>query len=286
MSIETGVLYIIATPIGNLGDVTQRAKEMLARVDVLYAEDTRHSKRLLNALGISAKLFSLHDYNEAQRIEKIQDALASGQSVGLISDAGTPLISDPGYKLVSSCVEKGFRVSPIPGASALVAALSVCGLPTDRFCFEGFLPAKRPARRARLACVLQSTATLIFYESSHRISDSIEDMLQVFGGERVVCIARELTKTYETVKTGRLSELVDWLQGDANQQRGEFVVIVEGAKPAASEDDDEVELRRVLSVLLQTVTVKDAVKIAVQLCGVKKKVAYQQALTMQSEMSE
>ncbi|WP_455385258.1 16S rRNA (cytidine(1402)-2'-O)-methyltransferase, partial [Acidihalobacter prosperus] len=229
MSIEAGVLYVVATPLGNLGDISPRAAEILGAVDVVAAEDTRVSGRLLAHLGLSAgRLLSLHEHNEESRVPGLIQRLRDGDSVALISDAGTPLISDPGFRLVVAAREAGVRISPVPGPSALIAALSVAGLPTDRFVFEGFLPAKPAARRSRLQALADERRTLVFYESSHRVEACVGDMAEAFGGARRAVIARELTKRFEQVADGALDELKSWLEADADRSRGEFVLVVAG----------------------------------------------------------
>ncbi|WP_286239714.1 16S rRNA (cytidine(1402)-2'-O)-methyltransferase [Neptuniibacter halophilus] len=270
-------LYVVATPIGNLQDMTPRAVEVLQQVELIAAEDTRHSARLMAHFGIDTRLVSVHEHNERQRIESIVHQLASGSSVALISDAGTPLISDPGYVVVKGVREQGYRVVPVPGCVAFVAALSAAGLPTDRFVFEGFLPHKASARKQQLKGLLDESRTLIFYESPHRILASIKDMLEVFGAERRVAVARELTKTYETIHVDKLSALLEWMESDSNQQRGEFVVLVEGV---SSEQKPELDARalEVLDILLAELPASQAASLAAKLTGLKKKVLYQAAL--------
>jgi 16S rRNA (cytidine1402-2'-O)-methyltransferase len=274
---EPGLLYVVATPIGNLEDVTHRAVRVLQGVDLIAAEDTRHSQILLQAVGARARRIALHEHNERQVSADLIERLRAGASIALISDAGTPLVSDPGFHLVRSAREAGLKVVPVPGPSALIAALSVSGLPTDRFQFEGFPPAKRNARRARLRALAGVTCTLVFYESSHRILDSLADMAEAFTPGRMAVVARELTKTFETVRGGPLGELIDWMQADANQQRGEFVVLVQGKAAddgtAVSETADAT-----LRVLLEELPVKTAAKLAARLTGVNKRVLYEHAL--------
>jgi 16S rRNA (cytidine1402-2'-O)-methyltransferase len=245
-------LYIVSTPIGNLGDITPRALEILQAVELIAAEDTRHSARLLQHFGINTPMWALHDHNERTQAERIVQRLEGGENIALISDAGTPLISDPGYHLVRRVREAGFRVVPIPGACALIAALSASGLPTDRFAFEGFLPAKQQARLQRLEAVAADPRTLMFYESPHRLLDSLEAMRQVFGGDRYLVLARELTKTFETIHGAPLDQLIDWVRADANQQRGEFVLLLQGAPQQHSDADQlSAEEQRVLALLLE-----------------------------------
>lgn len=263
-------LYVVATPIGNLQDMTPRAVEVLQHVELIAAEDTRHSARLLAHFGINTRLISVHEHNERQRIETIVHQLQSGASVALISDAGTPLISDPGYVVVRELKAQGFKVVPVPGCVAFVTALSAAGLPTDRFIFEGFLPHKSAARKQVLKPLVDETRTLVFYESPHRILASLQDMQSVFGGEREVAIARELTKTYETIHTDTLDGLIAWMEADANQQKGEFVVIVHGLSEVAKPELDAKALQ-VLDVLLAELPASQAASIAAKITGLKKK---------------
>lgn len=272
-----GVLYIVATPIGNLADISARAIEVLGRVDLVAAEDTRHTAGLLSHLGLKKKLLSLHAFNESARTAPILDALAEGQAIALVSDAGTPLISDPGFPLVRAAREAGYRVTPVPGPSALLAALSVSGLPCDRFVFEGFLPPKRGARRQRLGLLRNESRTLVLYESPHRIEAMVEDMADVVGEARMVVLLRELTKTFEQIHAAALGEMRDWLAADANHRRGEFVVVLAGAE--AREPGAEAQ-EKMLRVLLDYLSVKDAAAAAARLSGVSKRELYQLALTI------
>ncbi|MFW1677558.1 16S rRNA (cytidine(1402)-2'-O)-methyltransferase [Pontibacter sp. JAM-7] len=275
-------LYVVATPIGNLEDMSPRAVETLKAVAVIAAEDTRHTARLLAHFNIDTRLISVHEHNERQRIDTIVHQLESGASVALVSDAGTPLISDPGYVVVREIRKAGFRVVPIPGCVAFVAALSAAGLPTDRFVFEGFLPAKSSARKQYLQNLAAEPRTLVFYESPHRILASLQDMRQVFGGERVVAVARELTKTYETIRADQLTELIAWMEADSNQQRGEFVVLVQGVAKEKSPEADQRSIE-VLDILLAELPVSQAAALAAKLTGIKKKTLYQLALEKQAE---
>lgn len=279
MSNQVGVLYIVATPIGNLDDITQRALRLLGEADLVAAEDTRHSMKLLQHFGIRAQLVSLHEHNEERHMEKVLAPLAEGKTVALISDAGTPLISDPGFRLVREARRRGFSVRPVPGASSVIAALSVAGLPTDRFAFEGFLPAKAAARRERLSGLREDVRTLVFLESPHRILDTVDDLTTVFGPEREAVVARELTKTFETVHGAPLGELREWLREDPNQQRGEFVLLVAGASASAAEPE-QVEAERVLEVLLAELPVKQAAKLAAELTGLPRNRLYSLALEL------
>lgn len=274
-------LYIVATPIGNRNDLSLRAIEVLRDVDVIAAEDTRHSKRLLDFHQIKTPMVSFHEHNESQRLRTLLDRLACGERVALISDAGTPLISDPGYRLVAAVQEKGFRIVPIPGACAATTALCASGLPTDRFVFEGFLPAKLTARKNHLKTLLHESRTIIFYESTHRILDSLLDCVEVFGEARRAVIARELTKSFETIRQDTLARLIEWINADPYQQKGEFVVLLEGeAQKEISKND--VENRRILSILLQEVPLKQAVDIATQLTDGNRKLLYQLALALKN----
>ena len=275
-SAQAGCLYVVATPIGNLQDISARALSVLGVVDVVAAEDTRHSRKLLQHFGIGTPLIALHDHNEDAQAPQLVARLQGGEQIALISDAGTPLISDPGFPLVRACREVGVAVVAVPGASALVAALSVAGLPTDRFRFEGFLPRKRAARVELLEQLLHETSTLVFYEASHRVDESLQDMLDVFGGARYAVLARELTKLHETVLSGPLSELLARVQSDENQRKGEFVLMLAGAP--AQVGDADAELERCLKVLLAELPLKQAAGLAAQLVGVKKNAAYQMAL--------
>lgn len=272
------MLYVVATPLGNLGDITRRAVEVLTAVDIVAAEDTRHSGRLLSHLGLKKKLWSLHSHNEASHSEEFLKALRAGQSVAVVSDAGTPLISDPGFPLIRAARDEGIAVSPIPGPSAIITALSAAGIPCDRFAFEGFLPAKKGARREVLKALAQETRTLVFYESPHRIEDSIGDMAEVFGNTRVAVIARELTKAFEQFAKDELGALLTWLQADPNHRKGEFVILVEGLPPAdkALSTEDEVLLRH----LLEELPVKQSSKLAAKITGKPAKAFYQLALDL------
>ena len=276
---EIACLYIVATPIGNLADMTQRAIEVLQSVDLIAAEDTRHSGFLLKHFAIKTPSISLHDHNEQQRSETLLTRLQQGESIALISDAGTPLISDPGYKLAALVREHGIPVIPIPGSCAVIAALSASGLPSDRFSFEGFLPPKQGARLQTLEKLVADTRTLIFYDSPRRLQTTLIDMVNVFGEERRACLARELTKLHETINTKPLAELLDWVSNDANQQRGECVLLVEGANE--QQDASDVEVNRVLTLLLKELPVKKAAAITSSLLGVSKNNAYDLALKLQ-----
>ncbi|TQV72842.1 16S rRNA (cytidine(1402)-2'-O)-methyltransferase [Aliikangiella marina] len=271
-----GCLYVVATPIGNLDDISDRMRQTLAKVSKIAAEDTRRTRQLLSHIGVDTPCFSLHDHNERQKLDSIVHQLKSGESIALVSDAGTPLISDPGYPLVARLRAESIKVIPIPGPCALIAALSVAGLPSDRFIFEGFLAAKPKARQLTLERLKEETATLIFYESSHRIKASLADMAKVFGPERRVVIARELTKTFETLLDASLSDLITRLDVDANQSKGEFVVMVKGAeKNKLCISPEAIKLAELLTDYLPG---KQAAKIAAEFFGEKKNQLYNHLL--------
>lgn len=272
---STPVLYVIATPIGNLADISARALETLKQVAAVCAEDTRHTRPLLAHYGIDKPLIALHDHNEEAIADKVVARLLAGESLALVSDAGTPLVSDPGFKLVRAARAAGVRVSPVPGACAAIAALSVAGLPSDRFAFEGFLPAKASGRRERLSRLAGASATLVFYESSHRIEESLADMAAVFGGDRPAVLARELTKLFETVLDGDLDSLLAKVKADPNQRRGEFVVMVQGAV-----DDEAAQIaegRRLYARLNEHLPPSTAAKLAAELSGAPRKALYGQS---------
>jgi 16S rRNA (cytidine1402-2'-O)-methyltransferase len=270
-----GILYVVATPIGNLDDISSRARAILQDVDLVAAEDTRRTRQLLDRLGIEVRLVSLHEHNESRRAAEVLDHVASGESVALVSDAGTPLISDPGFRLVALAREQGITVTAIPGCCAAVAALSVAGLPTDRFQFEGFLPARSAARRARLAELRSVAATLVFYEAVHRVDECLADMAQVFGDERAAFVARELTKLHETVYHGTLAQVRAAIAADSGGDKGEFTVVVAGAQATVP---DALELERVVKVLADELPVGQAATLAARLTGVPRREAYQLAL--------
>ncbi len=274
----SGELYIVATPIGNLDDITHRALNTLKSVDFIAAEDTRHSARLLQHFNITTAMIAYHEHSDTKRLQKICQLLTSGKSVALISDAGTPLISDPGFQLVKTVREQGINVVPIPGVCAMVAALSVAGLPSDRFVFEGFMPAKKNARCQYLQALSHEERTIIFYESSHRILASVSDMRDILGDTRRAVIARELTKTFETVLEGDLQTLVDKLTADSNQQRGEFVVMVSGYKKADEFSSITEPVSHMMTTLLEELPIKKASAMCAKLTGLNKRDLYQWAL--------
>lgn len=265
-------LHVVATPIGNLSDLTPRALETLRTVDAICAEDTRHTGQLLSHFGLSTPLLALHEHNEEAIAARIVARLQQGQSLALVCDAGTPLVSDPGYRLVRAARAAGIRVSPVPGACAAIAALSVAGLPSDRFVFEGFLPAKPSARREHLRTLVSEPRTLVFYESSHRIAESLADLVAVFGAQRPAAIARELTKLFETVLDGELAALLAQVEADQNQRKGEFVVMVQGA--AADADARLAEGRRVHALLRDHLPPSTAAKLAAEITGAPRKALY------------
>jgi len=276
-----GTLYVVATPIGNLDDLSPRATRTLAIADVVAAEDTRHSGRLLSHLGIQKRMVALHDHNEKDRAAGILAELEAGRDVALISDAGTPLISDPGYVLVSEARAAGYRVSPIPGPCALVAALSAAGLPTDRFLYVGFLPAKRSGRRASLDSLSREVSTLVFYESPHRILESVRDIAEVLGPDREIVLGREITKTFETFYSGSVAEVLAELESDPHGSRGEFVVMIRGVMARAGNDEAAtMDVDRVLRVLLAELPVKKVARMASELTGLSKNELYQRALEL------
>ncbi|RRV27323.1 16S rRNA (cytidine(1402)-2'-O)-methyltransferase [Pseudomonas sp. o96-267] len=277
-TVQPGSLYVVATPIGNLDDISARALRILREVALIAAEDTRHSARLLQHFGIQTPLAACHEHNERDQGGRFLARLQAGEDVALISDAGTPLISDPGYHLVRQARAAGIAVVPVPGACALIAALSAAGLPSDRFIFEGFLPAKAAGRRARLEQVREEPRTLIFYEAPHRILECLQDMREVFGDDRPALLARELTKTFETLQGLPLAELCEWVAADSNQQRGECVVLVAGWQAPEGEDAVSAEALRVLDLLMAEMPLKRAAALAAEITGVRKNLLYQVAL--------
>lgn len=273
----SGTLYIVATPIGNLEDLAPRARQILDSVDLVAAEDTRHTGRLLSHFGIDTPQFALHDHNEQQLAEQLVIRLQAGESIALVSDAGTPLVSDPGYRLVKLAHDRGITVSPVPGASALTAALSAAGLPTDRFCFEGFLPAKSKARRDALSALENETRTLVFYESVHRIADSLADMVEVFGENREAFIGRELSKLHEQCVQGPLAGLAGMLATGEIVGKGEFVIVVRGASQPGSA---AVDVDRLLAGLSGKLPDKEIAKVVASATGAKRNTLYQRLLEL------
>lgn len=279
-SSKPGVLHIVATPIGNLGDLSRRAGEILAAVDLVLAEDTRHSRKLLNGMNIKTPVRAFHKDNETRATAHAIARLVAGAEVALVADAGTPLISDPGFKLVKQAHEKGIRVSPIPGPTALIAALSASGIAPDRFLFEGFAPEKPVARRKRLQALAGESRTLIFYEAPHRITAFLDDAIAVFSGGREAAIARELTKKFETIRRGELAGLKAWIEQEPDQRRGEFVVVIAGNKKKGASN-----LEAMLTVLLKSLSLKQSAQIAAELSGGNKNEIYKLALSLQKVLS-
>lgn len=279
---HSGTLYVVATPIGNLGDITLRALEILKTVALVAAEDTRHSGQLLRHYGISTKLVALHEHNERNAGERLLETLHGGKSVALVSDAGTPGISDPGALLARMARAAGIKVEPVPGPCAAIAALSAAGFAEAHFLFYGFLPASRAARRRALETLRQQQAVLVFYEAPHRVLEAVADLAEILGGERAMTFARELTKTFETLHTLPLHEAASWLLDDPNRQRGEFVLLVQGALSVKEQAVTE-QARHILQTLLAELPLKQAVKLATDITGAKKNALYQLALELKPE---
>ncbi|MFT5259118.1 MAG: 16S rRNA (cytidine1402-2'-O)-methyltransferase [Saprospiraceae bacterium] len=279
MNSKAGNLYIVATPIGNLGDITYRAVDTLKKVDRILVEDTRHARTLLDHYAIRTPLQAFHEHNELKLIPTIMEALQQGESYAMISDAGTPLISDPGYKLVNQLQIAGIQALTVPGACAAIAALCVSGMATNRFAFEGFLPAKTAARLAALEMLKQEPRTLIFYEGKHRIIACLQSMAQVFGAQREVVVGRELTKKFETVVAGAFDDVIRQIGSSPENQKGEFVILVEGLKLVA----EDVDIEKILTVLLEELSVKQASKLAAKLSGVSKNICYEKAVQLQQD---
>jgi 16S rRNA (cytidine1402-2'-O)-methyltransferase len=275
-----GTLWVVATPIGNLEDLSPRAQRILGEVALVICEDTRHSGRLLAAFGIKQRLASLHEHNEARVTPGLVERLVGGESMALISDAGTPLLSDPGYRLVRAAAEAGVTVSPVPGPSALLAALSAAGLPTDRFAFEGFLPAKSAARRARLQALAEESRTLVFFEAGNRVAALLQDAIECLGPDREAVLARELTKLHEQVYRGNLARLAELAGSDPDVSRGEMVVLVAGRADAREGDGDRALLQQLLPALLEELPPSRAVKLAAKLSGVPRREVYELALSL------
>jgi 16S rRNA (cytidine1402-2'-O)-methyltransferase len=276
--VKKGVLYVVATPIGNLKDITFRAVEVLKSVALIAAEDTRHSHKLLSHYLVNTKMISYHAFNEKNRVPTLLEHLDAGEDVALISDAGTPLINDPGYVLVQKLHELGYKVIPIPGPCALIAALSTSGLPTEHFVFEGFLSSKPSTARQELQALKNETRTIIFYETPHRILQCVELMKEVFGDDRVMAIARELTKNFETIMCDTISNVQTRLIEDPNQQRGEFVVLVHGKIPEKKEAVERAE--EILKILMSELSLKQAVSLSVKITGGSRKKLYELALKL------
>jgi 16S rRNA (cytidine1402-2'-O)-methyltransferase len=278
---KRGQLFIVATPIGHLQDISARAIAVLRQVSLIAAEDTRHSGKLLQALGISTPMVSLHEFNEFQRSEQVLERLLAGQDIALISDAGTPLISDPGSDLVKRALAEHIKVVPIPGPCAAIAALSVSGLSTDSFIFEGFLPAKASARQKHLEKLVKESRTLVFYEAPHRICDLIQDMIKIWGPEHQAALAKELTKMYETIVQDSLQNILAWLEADPLHQKGEFVVMLEGVARQTETSSDEI--LPLLKILLEELPTKQAAHLAAKITGKKKNEVYELALQLKKD---
>ena len=279
--VEKGCLYIVATPIGNLNDITYRAVQVLKEVDAIAAEDTRHSKKLMQHLGVTTPLVALHEHNENALSEKIIKRLEQGESLALISDAGTPLISDPGFPLVNQAHKAGLKIIPVPGASSVLAALSVSGLPTDRFVFEGFLPSKKTARQNRLRELEKETRTLILFETPHRIAVALADVAEVLGEDREIVIARELTKTHEEVIRGSVGQVLEAASSGALQERGEFVLVLAGNGNKQSAIDDQA--LKIFDLLLEELPLKTSASLAAKITGLKRKDFYNEGLKKSRE---
>ena len=280
MAANLGRLAVISTPIGNLGDLSPRARDELASAELIAAEDTRRTGQLLTTLGLARPLVSLHEHNETERIDELMTKLRTGMRIALVSDAGTPLLSDPGFELVRRVSGEGMSVVAVPGPSAITAALSIAGLPTERFSFEGFLPARLAERRARLAELAPESRTQVFFEAPHRIAESLEDMSAAFGATRRAAVARELTKVFETVYRGTLAELAATARSDSNFARGEITVVVEGAPPRPAEEAARITLDAALTALLPELSVSKAAAVAAKLTGAKRNDAYTRALEL------
>jgi len=285
---QQGTLYIVATPIGNLGDITQRALETLKMADRICAEDTRNTRKLLTHFGIQGDLQALHDHNERHKVNAVKNWLDAGEKIALVSDAGTPLISDPGYHLVSELGEQGYNIVPIPGASAIITALSIAGLPTDRFTFEGFLPAKNVGRNKALQANLKEPRTQVYYESSHRIAVTVDALYEIYGAERKVVLARELTKMFEQVYRGDVGGLQQWISEDTTpqtgpqkvRQKGEFVLMVAGHIDKTESDEINSSTEVLLQILVDELPVKQAAGLAAKITGRKKNELYRQAMLL------
>ena len=277
-----GELYLVATPIGDMTDIAPRALDILNTVDIVAVEDKRRSSRLFSHFGIKTPMISYHDHSEEKQVKKIIDELLCGKSVALISDAGTPLISDPGFKLVNAAKDKSIKVSPIPGPCALIAAISASGLPSNRFIFEGFLPAKSIARITKIQNISADSRTIIFYEAPHRILETLIDMIKVIGPSRKIVLARELTKSYETFISGTLKGVLEIIEKDLNQQKGEIVIVLAGADSSEKKIETQ-DSKRILSVLLEDLPLKQAVSLGSKITGVQKNIFYKLALDLKKQ---
>ena len=277
-----GELYLVATPIGDMTDIAPRALGILSTVDIVAVEDKRRSSRLFSHFGIKTPMISYHDHSEEKQVKKIIDELLCGKSVALISDAGTPLISDPGYKLVNAAKDKSIKVSPVPGPCALIAAISASGLPSDRFIFEGFLPSKSIPRITKIQNISADSRTIIFYEAPHRILETLIDMIKVIGPSRKIVLARELTKTYETFISGTLESVLQIIEKDLNQQKGEIVIVLAGADSSEKKIETQ-DSKRILSVLLQELPLKQAVSLGSKITGIQKNIFYKLALDLKKQ---
>jgi 16S rRNA (cytidine1402-2'-O)-methyltransferase len=278
----SGTLYIVATPIGNLADITDRARQTLARVSIIAAEDTRHTGQLLTQYGMSVPMFALHEHNEAERAESLIRRLQAGDDIALVSDAGTPLVSDPGFRVVAAAALAGIRVVPVPGACAAIAALSVAGLATDRFVFEGFLPHKAGPRRARLASLAGESRTLVFYESPHRLKETLADLCEAFGATRNTVIARELTKVHESIYRNSLGNLIVLAEEDANLSRGECVLVVDGA-PQADAEQAVTQYDEAIRKLLEHAPLSVVADVVSEISGLRRNAIYERALAIRRE---
>lgn len=277
---SAGILSIVATPIGNLGDITQRAIETLKQADKILAEDTRNTRKLLTHFGIKGDLQALHEHNEQQKIGLIKNWLDAGENLALVSDAGTPLISDPGYHLVNALAFEGYKITPIPGASAIITALSIAGLATNRFTFEGFLPAKSAGREKALQANAKEPRTQVYYESCHRIEATIQSMAKVFGDERRIVLARELTKMYEQIFRGDLASLQEWIKAESTHRKGEFVLMIAGYEEEESSDEVTATTEGLLKILIDELPIKQAASLAAKITGQKKNALYRQAMAL------
>ena len=282
---SSGTLYVVATPIGNLGDLSPRAREVLAGVAVIAAEDTRHTRQLLQSCGVATPLTSLHEHNEAQKSGELIERLRAGESIALVSDAGTPLISDPGFDLVGAARAAGVNIVAVPGACALIAALSIAGLPTDRFAYEGFLPAKGGPRRQRLESLASESRTLVFYEAPHRLRELLADLASVFGGERRAVVSREITKRFETTYAGSLQSLQERAEQDPDMSRGELVVVV-GGREGEPQSSIQLDPEQVLRTLLEDLSPSQAAKTGAKLTGAKRADLYEMALRLSGRLED